>query len=438
MPPRLGSRIHLRLEEAVGPPSSGLGTVHREIGVLEQLFEIAAVPRRHGDADARIGRDLMAEAFIGFADFVIDLIDEIGDVVRVADRGLDDREFVAAEPRDEIGLPDALAQPRGDALEQFVADGMPERVVDALELVDVDIENRELLATVDALELPFELLVEQRAIGQVGQGVVVGEMHHAVAGQLALGDVVDEIDQILRLVVAIADDDPPRGDEPRSGAEIPFDVVEEVAVGRVQRRFVGGGDLVREPVLEHVVGGAADDLVACFPELGFGDAVCEHIAAVLYALHRDLRRNVVDDPVQEGAVAVAFLFQILALGDVFVGRDPATADDRTVGDLDRPPVCRVDDDHVLVPGVAQGIAAILIEVAAERAGRLAMRDRFAERAAGLDDVGRQSVHLDVAAVADDQPFRGIEHQQSLRHVVDRSVEALFFGAELLARGAVLP
>ena len=60
--------------------------------------------------------------------------------------GLDDGEFVAAEPGDEIGLADAAAQPAGDAFQQFVADRVAERVVDALEFVDVDIEHGELLA----------------------------------------------------------------------------------------------------------------------------------------------------------------------------------------------------------------------------------------------------------------------------------------------------
>ena len=36
--------------------------------------------------------------------------------------GLDDREFVAAEARDEVGAADAAAQAVGDRLEQLVAD----------------------------------------------------------------------------------------------------------------------------------------------------------------------------------------------------------------------------------------------------------------------------------------------------------------------------
>ena len=99
----------------------------------------------------------------------------------LCDAGLHDGEFVAAEPGDEIGLPDAAAQAGRHGLEQFVADGMAERIVDALEFVDVDIEHRKLLAALDALELAFELLAKQHAVRQIGQRVVMRQMRDLLA-----------------------------------------------------------------------------------------------------------------------------------------------------------------------------------------------------------------------------------------------------------------
>ena len=100
--PRLGAGIHGRLEEAMGAASLGLGGVHREVGVLDQLVEIGAVLRRQRDADAGVGRELMTEALIGLADRLVDARHEFLDVGAAADRGLDHREFVAAEPGDQI------------------------------------------------------------------------------------------------------------------------------------------------------------------------------------------------------------------------------------------------------------------------------------------------------------------------------------------------
>ena len=197
--PRLGAGIHRRLEEAIGPAAVGLGAVHRQIGILDQLIEIGAVLRRQRDADAGIGRELVTEAFIGLPDRLMNARHEFHDVARVPDGGLDHRELVAAQPRDMIGLADAAPDAGGHGLQQFVADMMSERVVDALELVDVDIEQCELLAAAGSLQLAFDLFAEQHPVRQVGQRVVMREMRDLLVGAPALGDVVDDVDDVARL-----------------------------------------------------------------------------------------------------------------------------------------------------------------------------------------------------------------------------------------------
>jgi hypothetical protein len=53
--PRLCAGVHRRLEEAVGPPPAGLGAVHGQIGILDELVQISAVAWSERDADAGIG-----------------------------------------------------------------------------------------------------------------------------------------------------------------------------------------------------------------------------------------------------------------------------------------------------------------------------------------------------------------------------------------------
>ena len=65
---------------------------------------------------------------------------------RVPDRGLNDANSSPPKRADEIGLPEATAQAAGHRFQQFVADRMSQRVIDALELVDVDVQNRQLFA----------------------------------------------------------------------------------------------------------------------------------------------------------------------------------------------------------------------------------------------------------------------------------------------------
>ncbi len=82
---------------------------------------------------------------------------------------------------------------------QLVADGMAERVVDALELVDVDIEHRELFARPDRLQRLFELLAKQDPVRQVGQRVVMRQMGDLLVGAGARGDVLDRGHPAARL-----------------------------------------------------------------------------------------------------------------------------------------------------------------------------------------------------------------------------------------------
>ena len=88
----------------------------------------------------------MPHAFERLPDREMDLIDQRGGFRRLLDGGLNDRELVAAESRRHVGFSEAIAQTLGDDPEQLIADRMAERVVDALELVDIDIEHRQLLA----------------------------------------------------------------------------------------------------------------------------------------------------------------------------------------------------------------------------------------------------------------------------------------------------
>jgi hypothetical protein len=69
-----------------------------------------------------------------------------GDLARralVLDVGAQDGELVAAEPGDDVAGPGRLAQPRGDLQQQAVAGLVAEAVVDQLEVVEVQEEDRE-------------------------------------------------------------------------------------------------------------------------------------------------------------------------------------------------------------------------------------------------------------------------------------------------------
>ena len=233
----------------MGSASAGLGAIHGEVGVLDQLIQFGAVLRRQCNADAGVGRELMTEALIGLPDRLMNSGDELHDIADVPDAGLDHRELVAAEPRDQVGLAEATADAVGHRLQQFIADMVPERVVDALELVDIDIEQRELLALAGALQLALDLLAEQHPVRQVGQRVVMREVRDPLVGAPALGNIVDDVDQVAGFTGLVRNSDALRRDEALA-LDLRRAYVQEQAVGAVQGPLVvrgeGVGDLFGE------------------------------------------------------------------------------------------------------------------------------------------------------------------------------------------------
>ena len=99
---------------------------------------------------------------------------------------LHDGEFVAAEPRHRVGAGHHALQPLGHRAKQRVADRMAERIVDALEAVEIEEHDRELVA---ALQRLFHLVLEQHAVRQIGQRIVPRHVNDLGLGLPALGDI---------------------------------------------------------------------------------------------------------------------------------------------------------------------------------------------------------------------------------------------------------
>ena len=127
----------------------------------------------------------------------------------------------------------------------------------------------------------------------------------------------------------------------------------------------------------------------------------------------------IDDLAQEHVVAVAFLLQIAALGDVFDRGHPSALRERSVDDLESAAVGQLMDprgDRAFGDG-PHDVGAKRLDVAIERAALLAMVHRLMDVAAGFDDVRGQAEHVGVAAVAGDDVSGSVVQDQPLRHVV---------------------
>ena len=99
---------------------------------------------------------------------------------------LEHHEFVAAEAGHEILRPQHFAQPAGDRAQRLVAAGMAERVVDLLELVEVDEQQRRQLRRAPCWlrEQTADLVAEIDPVGQRGELVVARQMADLCASAL--------------------------------------------------------------------------------------------------------------------------------------------------------------------------------------------------------------------------------------------------------------
>ena len=115
---------------------------------------------------------------VGLGDDLEQALGELrGHLALISSRDVQDREFVAAEAGDGVALAHQALQSRRHRLEQRVAYRMSERVVDRLEQVEIEDENRVSDAgRLVAFERGVRLLAKQHPIGDIGQGIVARQV----------------------------------------------------------------------------------------------------------------------------------------------------------------------------------------------------------------------------------------------------------------------
>ena len=196
--------VHLGLEEAVAALAVALGDVHRRVGVADQLVGVGhAVLGGDRDAEAAAQRELLVGGGQRRADGLHDALGGVGRLLDALDVLQQDGELIAAEARGGVAGADRQRQALGHLAKHVVARGVAERVVDDLEVVEVDEDDPDAARLAAAArDRVADALDEQRAVGQAGDRVVerlVGEL--ALEG-LALADVARVEDDAADVLVA--------------------------------------------------------------------------------------------------------------------------------------------------------------------------------------------------------------------------------------------
>jgi hypothetical protein len=103
----------------------------------------------------------------------------------------DDRELVAPKSRNGVTRAHCATQSMRDLLQQQVTVVMAERIVHVLEAVEVHHQQGQAtLVAMRARDRRGKPILEQRAIGEIGEGVVQRLMLQRILPALALGDVL--------------------------------------------------------------------------------------------------------------------------------------------------------------------------------------------------------------------------------------------------------
>ena len=169
--------VHRRVVDAGAVAALVLGAIERHVGVAQNVGGVAGAAVDRRDADRGADDDVVAADHVGRADRGDDAA---GDRLQRIGIGLamgDDGEFVAAEAGHQILAAHDAAQPLGDVEDELVADVMAERVVDVLEVIEVDVEHRRRRAAgAHIVDHGFEPLAEIDAVGQAADRIVQRQM----------------------------------------------------------------------------------------------------------------------------------------------------------------------------------------------------------------------------------------------------------------------
>src|SRR6516164_8113776 len=144
--PFLGVSVEALVREAEAVPPLALGLVERAVGAGKELARFRATAGRNRDADRGARLQLAAADAEARSELPDQPRRKPGGLADLVERRQQDRELVAAEPRDRIGWAETGEHPLGHRLEQGITGRVAPAIVDRFEAVEVDEQDGKQLA----------------------------------------------------------------------------------------------------------------------------------------------------------------------------------------------------------------------------------------------------------------------------------------------------
>ena len=198
--------VHGLLEDPVAALAVALAHVHRRVGVAHEVVSrdhrLVRLRHGHGDAEARAHDELLRLEADGHGERFHDAIGQIGDGLQTRGVLQEHRELVTAEARRGVGRTDRVDEPPADLTQHLVAHGMPEAVVDGLEVVEIEEDHADrLLPAIDARQRVLHAIGEERTVREPGHGIVEGLVRDLRLEHLPLGHVAAVQDDAPHVLV---------------------------------------------------------------------------------------------------------------------------------------------------------------------------------------------------------------------------------------------
>ena len=271
------------------------------------------------------------------------------------------------------------------------------------------------------------MFVEACAVGQPGQRIATRHEGDALDGALALGDVLAEREQELRLAIGAVDRKTGnRADALAAGLREGRGFVDMHLSGGIERRPIIRMDDAGKLVREEVKARPADDVSTRNGEHLLGCPVDHPVAQLACALHGDRHRNVLNDRIEEGACPIELALALEALRLVLhereqrlrlalrIAQNESLGDDVTVAHAQR--VEGVSGDgHGLARAKRLGVVGREV---------LGLRLRIEVENLPADDLFAIAAHksLGGAIVERIALVHGVLHQKDGRDILDDGVE----------------
>lgn len=182
-----------------------LGAVQRHVGLPEQAVGVETELAVTADANAHRNVQCIAGQVIRRQQRVADVGGHRRRLGRVTDVQLQDREFIATQTRHHVAFADTGLDAPGDLLQQQIANRVAQRVIDPLEVVQIQVKHRKRhRAASRSGKRVVQAFDQCGAIGQARQAIGAGEQGQFVLGLATFSDVEDDAFDFQQTAVLIA------------------------------------------------------------------------------------------------------------------------------------------------------------------------------------------------------------------------------------------